>query len=125
MQTDVEAFRGNDEEAKAYGVALCVHMCRELMRAGVVCLHFYTLNLERSVLAILSALGVGERAAARREVPWRGAREGSAGSEAVRPIHWANRHRAYIDRTHEWDEFPNGRYRTVCCLRLRALTWDA
>jgi methylenetetrahydrofolate reductase (NADPH) len=105
----MESFRNNDEEAKAYGVQLCVEMCRELLREGVPCLHFYTLNLEKSVLVALSALGIGEKASSRREVPWRGPREGSSGSEAVRPIHWANRYKSYIDRTNAWDEFPNGR----------------
>jgi methylenetetrahydrofolate reductase (NADPH) len=28
----------------------------------------------------------------------------------VRPIFWANRHKSYIARTKEWDEFPNGRW---------------
>jgi methylenetetrahydrofolate reductase (NADPH) len=28
----------------------------------------------------------------------------------VRPIFWRNRNRAYIARTQDWDEFPNGRW---------------
>lgn len=29
---------------------------------------------------------------------------------SVKPIHWRNRPKSYIDRTASWDEFPNGRW---------------
>lgn len=105
---DMEAFRSDDEAAKTYGVQLAVQMCRELTKHGHSFFHFYTLNLEKSVLTILSILGIGEKAASRRDLPWRGAR--GEQKEAVRPIHWANRYKSYIDRTEAWDEFPNGRW---------------
>ena len=38
--------------------------------------HFYTLNLEKSVVLILEGLRVKDQAAARRALPWRGSREG-------------------------------------------------
>ena len=28
----------------------------------------------------------------------------------MRPIFWANRQFSYIERTKDWDEFPNGRW---------------
>ena len=30
--------------------------------------------------------------------------------EQVRPIFWANRPKSYVQRTENWDEFPNGRW---------------
>lgn len=55
----------------------CVDMCRRLCAAGVPGFHFYTLNLERSVLTVLEELGAREHTAARRALPWRGSRQGS------------------------------------------------
>ena len=37
--------------------------------------HFYTLNLEKSVVLILEGLRVKDQAAARRALPWRGSRQ--------------------------------------------------
>ena len=56
----------DDEAVKAYGVQQCTEMCRILMNHGVRVFHFYTLNLERSVLQVLNELGVHESTAARR-----------------------------------------------------------
>lgn len=55
----------DDEAVKVYGVQLCLRMCKELQMNGVKGFHFYTLNLERSVLQILKELGVDESSAAR------------------------------------------------------------
>lgn len=113
---DLEPIKDNDNDVKAYGVALCSAMCRTLSEGGVEGFHFYTLNLEKSVLGILKELGIDETVAARRQLPWRGSRSnlkgGSAkgGCEDVRPINWANRPKSYIQRTVSWDEFPNGRW---------------
>lgn len=60
--------RENDEEVKAYGVQLCVDICNVLRKAGVMGFHFYTLNLEKSVLTVLKELGVEQSIAARRLV---------------------------------------------------------
>lgn len=109
--TDLAAIKDDDEEVKAYGVQLCMEMCRTLMDAGVNGFHFYTLNLERSVMAVLKTLGVEASMATRRALPWRGSRANLKGiSEDVRPINWANRPKSYIKRTVMWDEFPNGRW---------------
>ena len=77
--------------------------------AGRRVLHFYTLNLERSVQVILDRLGiVPERA--ERVLPWRSAAAVRRPKEDVRPIFWANRPKSYLARTQGWDEFPNGRW---------------
>eukprot|EP01034_Spumella_vulgaris_P018982 gene18982-24265_t len=86
-------------------------MCDTLGKNGVHGFHFYTLNLEKSVMSVLKELGVDGSAASRRNFPWRGSRSNLKGmSEEVRPINWANRPKSYIKRTVNWDEFPNGRW---------------
>ncbi len=75
-------------------------------------LHFYTLNLERSVRLILEGVGYTSQVALRRQFPWRASTDIRRAREDVRPIHWANRPKSYLQRTDIWDEFPNG----VCVL---------
>jgi len=108
---DLSPIKDDDEEVKMYGVKLCILMCRELSAAGVKGFHFYTLNLEKSVMMVLNELGVQDSLAIRRNFPWRGSRSNLNGmTEEVRPINWANRPKSYIKRTANWDEFPNGRW---------------
>ena len=71
---DLAPVRENDEEVKAYGVRYCTEMCQRLWAAGVPGFHFYTLNLEKSVMLVLEELGVKEHISARRALPWRGSR---------------------------------------------------
>lgn len=54
----VEAVKDNDEEVKKLGIQLGTQMCRRLLDSGAPGLHMYTLNLERSALAILENLGL-------------------------------------------------------------------
>jgi len=54
----VEAVKGDDDKVKAYGVELGTAMCRQLLAAGVPGIHMYTLNLERTAVAILDTLGL-------------------------------------------------------------------
>lgn len=55
---------------KNYGVQLGIRMCKHLIENGVKALHFYTLNLEKSVTQILEGLNLidPER---RKPLPWR------------------------------------------------------
>ena len=64
---DLSPIKDDDAQVKRYGVDLCLRMCKELSeKAGVKGFHFYTLNLEKSVMTVLKLLGVAESAAARR-----------------------------------------------------------
>ncbi len=54
----LEAIKDSDEAIKAYGVSLGTMMCQQLLAAGVPGLHMYTLNLERSAVAILRHVGL-------------------------------------------------------------------
>lgn len=47
---------------------------------------------------------------ATKPLPWRQSLGLNRRDENVRPIFWRNRNRSYVERTQEWDEFPNGRW---------------
>jgi methylenetetrahydrofolate reductase (NADPH) len=71
----LEPIKHDDEAVKAYGIALGTEMCSTLVTNGTPGLHFYTLNLERSVLCILERGGYSSGAALRRQYPWRASTE--------------------------------------------------
>ena len=104
----------DDEAVKAKGVELAATMCKTLLDAGVCDgVHFYTLNLERSVRCILEELdNLNSRQVdlPTRKLPWRPSTLANRSKEEVRPINWANRPKSYMKRTEDWDEFPNGRW---------------
>jgi len=107
----LEPIKEDDASVKRYGIKLAVQMCRRILESGLVPgIHFYSLNLEKSVMAILNELGLVAQHEAIRSLPWRPATLDKRRSEDVRPIFWANRPKSYLDRTAEWDEFPNGRW---------------
>jgi methylenetetrahydrofolate reductase (NADPH) len=102
----LEPIKNDDEAVKNYGVRLGIEMCQKLLNAGIRGLHFYTLNLEKSVVQILEGLKLVDPDV-RRPLPWRAA---PTRKEDVRPIFWSNRPKSYMQRTASWDEFPNGRW---------------
>lgn len=105
----LEPIQADDARVKAYGVELAVRMCRRLLEAGCPGLHFYTLNLEKSVTSILEVLGfVSVRKPG--TLPWKTSQAARRDKEEIRPIFWANRPQSYLTRTETWDEFPNGRW---------------
>ena len=80
-------------------------MCRQLLESGIPGLHFYTLNLERSVTNILEDLGfVNQKLNGR--MPWKQSLVARRQKEEVRPIFWANRPQSYLDRTIHWTSYP-------------------
>ena len=95
----MEPIKGDDEAVKEYGVQLGIKMGQELMKLNLPGLHFYTLNLERSVKKILHGLGLIEQSATQRELPWKPSNVAKRASEDVRPIFWANRPKSYLHRT--------------------------
>ena len=98
-----------------YGVRLGAAMCEEIL-ASKLCpgIHFYTLNLEKSVRKILSAARLvaadGVQSLTARKLPWRPSALTRRAAEGVRPIYWANRPKSYIQRTDSWDKYANGRW---------------
>eukprot|EP00182_Erythrolobus_australicus_P001332 CAMPEP_0185830232 /NCGR_PEP_ID=MMETSP1353-20130828/702_1 /TAXON_ID=1077150 /ORGANISM="Erythrolobus australicus, Strain CCMP3124" /LENGTH=627 /DNA_ID=CAMNT_0028528107 /DNA_START=33 /DNA_END=1916 /DNA_ORIENTATION=- len=110
----MEAIKDDDAAVKAYGIELAIEMSRKILASGLCPgLHFYTLNLEKSVLAIVEGLKLVNPAVATRALPWRPNTFENRRNEAVRPIFWANRPKSYIARTAGWDEYPNGHWGSI------------
>jgi methylenetetrahydrofolate reductase (NADPH) len=136
LMNRLESVKDNDDAIKEIGIDLAVDMCQQLLQrpvegGGVDGIHFYTLNLERSVTQILLGMQVidvvVDRAAkdstagrrrgfsisdvkpipSARALPWRPSALDERSKEEVRPINWANRPKSYVMRTETWDEFPN------------------
>ena len=106
----LERVKDDDDAVKQYGIDLGIAMCRRLIQNGTPGLHFYTLNLERSVAQILEGLGL-ITPKLNGAMPWKQSLVTlRSKKEDVRPIFWANRPRSYLERTIHWDEFPNGRW---------------
>jgi len=107
----MESIKDNDEAVKAYGIDLGVQMCKQLMEGGTCGLHMYTLNLERSAVAIMEHLGFIDKTSVPKPLPWRHIPNTRVGQgETVRPIFWSNRPKSYLHRTLDWDHFPSGRW---------------
>jgi methylenetetrahydrofolate reductase (NADPH) len=65
----LEPMKNDDEAVKEYGVELAIKMCKKLLDNGVEGLHFYTLNLEKSVIQILEGLNLIAHEL-RKPLPW-------------------------------------------------------
>lgn len=114
IRTEINRLQHDPAALQAYGVSLTSTLCRELLAAGVPVLHFVTMNLELLVSKVLRELGLtGPEAASRRKLPWRVAAQEARATEEMRPIFWANRPAAYVERTAHWTEFPAGRWKTA------------
>ena len=110
----LELIKYDDSSVINYGIDQASGMCQKLIKNGVPGLHFYTLNLENSVSAILKSLGLVSSQGIIKELPWRQSTSGSRKtSEDVRPIYWSNRPVSYLTRTEIWDDFPNGRWGNI------------
>lgn len=101
----LEEIKDDDDQVKAFGVEVAMEMCQKLIEGGVPGLHFYTLNLERSVSKVVERLKISRLG---REAPW--LRPANRVEEWVRPINWSKRPKSYIERTTNWDDYPNGRW---------------
>ena len=122
--------KDDDDAVKEIGCSIAADMCSKILKArlpGVDGVHFYTLNLERSVTKILHSMRAvepmpnapssgesdGEDSflmSRQRQLPWRPSQMEKRAKEEIRPINWANRPKSYVARTEDWDEYPNGRW---------------
>lgn len=110
LNDSLDAIKDDEEAVKQFGIKEGTKMCRRILDSGCVSgLHMYTLNQERSAVAILESLGLLSKKAA-RPLPWRLPTSIHRKDESVRPIHWSNRPKSYLKRTAEWDKFPSGRW---------------
>jgi len=106
----LDNVKDDAEKVKDEGVQICIEQCKELIEKGTPGLHFYTLNLESSVMRIVQGLGLVPDWTASRSLPWKQSADKTRQAEDVRPIFWANRPGSYVRRTATWDDFPNGRF---------------
>lgn len=106
----LEPIKENEEAVKAYGIHLGTEMCKKILAHGIKTVHLYTLNMEKSALAILLNLGLIEESKISRSLPWRPPTNVFRVKEDVRPIFWANRPKSYLSRTIGWDQYPHGRW---------------
>ncbi|KAB2595724.1 methylenetetrahydrofolate reductase [Pyrus ussuriensis x Pyrus communis] len=50
----LEPIEDNGEVVRLYGIHLGTEMCKKILAHGIMTLHLYTLNMEKSALAILT-----------------------------------------------------------------------
>lgn len=107
----MEPIKDDDSAVKEFGIRLGVDMCQRILKSGLCPgIHFYSLNLENSVMGIIDKLDLIPQTESIRSLPWRPATVDKRRQEDVRPIFWANRPKSYLDRTASWDDYPNGRW---------------
>lgn len=111
LQKDLDPIKDDDAAVKQYGIQFGARMVRDLLQSGLVRgVHFYTLNLARSVSKICIESGLTRTLKTVRQLPWASCAAQKRPEEGVRPIFWANRPQSYLALTESWDEFPNGRW---------------
>jgi methylenetetrahydrofolate reductase (NADPH) len=109
----LEPVKNDDAAVRAVGKELVADMCRRILDAGILHLHFYTMNLAQATRMVLEDLSITPSTsglALEKPLPWRKSLGLNRRDETVRPIFWRNRNASYITRTADWDEFPNGRW---------------
>ncbi|MDI1488763.1 MAG: methylenetetrahydrofolate reductase (NAD(P)H) met13 [Ramalina farinacea] len=108
----LEPVKNDDAQVREVGKTLVAEMCRRIIDAGIMQLHFYTMNLAQATRMILEELDLipKDGTPSNRVLPWRQSLGLKRREEDVRPIYWKNRNKSYVARTQDWDEFPNGRW---------------
>ncbi|KIX02607.1 methylenetetrahydrofolate reductase [Rhinocladiella mackenziei CBS 650.93] len=109
----LEPVKNDDAAVRDIGKDLVAQMCRKIVDAGILHLHFYTMNLAQATKMVLEELSMTPATSGmplEKPLPWRQSLGFNRRDETVRPIFWRNRNTSYITRTADWDEFPNGRW---------------
>jgi methylenetetrahydrofolate reductase (NADPH) len=71
----------------------------------------YTMNLQTATRMVLEGLSlIPSLEQVHPPLPFRPSLGFNRKDENVRPIFWKHRKTSYVQRTQEWDEFPNGRW---------------
>ncbi|KAK4745114.1 hypothetical protein SAY87_011426 [Trapa incisa] len=84
----LEPIKDNEEAVRNYGIHLGTEMYKKILANGIRTLHLYTLNMEKSALAILMSVGLIEETKISRSLPWRLPTNVYRVEESVRPIFW-------------------------------------
>ena len=82
VKESVDAKADNDVQLKAYGVDLGVEISHQLLAHGAPGLHFYTLNLDKTTLAIAKRVA-DDRASSRTARDWLKAAALAAGAAVL------------------------------------------
>ena len=109
----LQPVKMDDAAVREVGKGLIAEMCRRLIDAGILHLHFYTMNLAQATRMVLEELSLTPDTSGSplsKPLPWRQSLGLNRRDETVRPIFWRNRNTSYVARTADWDEFPNGRW---------------
>ncbi|KAL7270884.1 methylenetetrahydrofolate reductase (NAD(P)H) met13 [Rhizina undulata] len=107
----LEPIKNDDVAVRDVGKDLVVEMCQRILDAGNLYLHFYTMNLATATRMVLEGLNLIPSSEENTPaLPFRPSLGFNRKDENVRPIFWKNRKSSYVQRTQEWDEFPNGRW---------------
>jgi methylenetetrahydrofolate reductase (NADPH) len=109
----LEPVKNDDSAVREVGKSLVADMCRKILDAGILHLHFYTMNLAQATRMVLEHLSLTPTTSGSplfKPLPWRQSLGLNRRDETVRPIFWRNRNTSYVARTADWDEFPNGRW---------------
>lgn len=106
---ELEPIKNDEEKVRDWGVQFCIRQCQDIIDRGGRFLHFYTMNLETSVIEAIKGLGIINN---QKGLPFLSCSQVNKGrtKEDVRPIFWANKPQSYLCRTNKWEEFPNGRW---------------
>jgi len=123
----LEPVKNDDVAVREIGRDLVVEMCQKIIDSGIHQLHLYaphssphehcanvpsyTMNLATATRMVLEGLDlIPSSDQASPPLPFRPSLGFNRKSENVRPIFWKNRKASYVQRTQDWDEFPNGRW---------------
>ncbi|TBU35607.1 MTHFR-domain-containing protein [Dichomitus squalens] len=122
MMSDLVPIRHDDQKVKDYGVRLAVDMIRQLQAGGIQGVHFCTLNLEKSIIRILEALGLaGDVSHSSNKLiaddavpPERTVTPHTAADRATKELATSvpepDASKGEINSAADWDDFPNGRF---------------
>ncbi|KAI9821290.1 MAG: hypothetical protein M1827_004026 [Pycnora praestabilis] len=108
----LDPVKNDDVAVREVGKGLVAELCQRILDAGIMHLHFYTMNLAQATRMVLEELGLTPSmdTPLKQALPWRQSLGLKRRDENVRPIFWRNRNSSYVVRTQDWDEFPNGRW---------------
>lgn len=93
LTADLAPIKDNEDKVREYGVKFGIRQAKELIEGGSRYLHFYTMNLEASVIKIVKGLGILDK---HRNLPFIKGTEQKRQDEDVRPIFWANKPASYL-----------------------------
>ena len=85
---ELEIIKNDDEKVRQYGVQFGIEQSQGLIDGGCRFLHFYTMNLEASVIKIIKGLNILN---VKKSLPFNKGTSDSRKKEDVRPIFWANK----------------------------------